>query len=277
MKDSLRCRQIHSWWWLCDNHVVSSGYIYDSLNEQRVVYESKVLTHLRRVDFPAPRKPQMIVRGTRDWLTDSSTSESWSIKVLDKNEQNGPAGERPLERPTGCRRPNPSSLRLGWWYTGQRECDTEWRSTTTAQSWPRRSAFPFSWNLSLMATNCAPMTEEERRSVVQGPGDVEWRSVICLSSLYDQVINAMTFDWSRYEMRRECQEILPGLLLGPFSASKSLETLNSLDITHMWILWYSSDWSANQGIALRIACVYEMLKKLSPSVHGIRNVSSTWC
>jgi len=89
MKDSLRCRQIHSWWWLCDNHVVSSGYIYDSLNEQRVVYKSKVLTHLRRVDFPAPRKPQMIVRGTRDWLTDSSTNESWSIKVLGKMSKTG--------------------------------------------------------------------------------------------------------------------------------------------------------------------------------------------
>lgn len=62
-----------------------------------------------------------------------------------------------------------------------------------------------------MITNGVSMTEEERRSVVQGPGDVEWK----------------------YEMRRECQEILPGLLLGPFSASKSLETLNSLDITHI--------------------------------------------
>ena len=34
-------------------------------------------------------------------------------------------------------------------------------------------------------------------------------------------------------MRRDCQEILPGLLLGPFQASKSLETLKSLGITHM--------------------------------------------
>lgn len=34
-------------------------------------------------------------------------------------------------------------------------------------------------------------------------------------------------------MRRECQEILPGLLLGPFVASKSLETLQSLGITHI--------------------------------------------
>jgi len=34
-------------------------------------------------------------------------------------------------------------------------------------------------------------------------------------------------------MRRECQEILPGLLLGPFIASKSMETLVSLGITHI--------------------------------------------
>lgn len=40
----------------------------------------------------------------------------------------------------------------------------------------------------------------------------------------------------RYEMRRECQEIIPGLLLGPFQASKSLEVLNSLGVTHMWSL-----------------------------------------
>jgi len=36
-------------------------------------------------------------------------------------------------------------------------------------------------------------------------------------------------------MRRECQEILPGLLLGPFVASKSLETLVNLGVTHMCV------------------------------------------
>jgi len=55
------------------------------------------------------------------------------------------------------------------------------------------------------------LSEEELRNVVQGPVDVEWR----------------------YEMRRECQEILPGLLLGPFVASKSLETLSSLKVSHI--------------------------------------------
>ncbi|KAF8895263.1 protein-tyrosine phosphatase-like protein [Infundibulicybe gibba] len=34
-------------------------------------------------------------------------------------------------------------------------------------------------------------------------------------------------------MRRECQEILPNLFLGPFVASKSLETLTALRITHI--------------------------------------------
>jgi len=55
------------------------------------------------------------------------------------------------------------------------------------------------------------LSDEALRNLVQGPGDVEWR----------------------YEMRRECQEILPGLLLGPFQASKSLETLKSLGVTHI--------------------------------------------
>ena len=37
----------------------------------------------------------------------------------------------------------------------------------------------------------------------------------------------------RYEMRRECQEILPGLILGPLQAAKSLDILRSLGITHV--------------------------------------------
>jgi len=39
-------------------------------------------------------------------------------------------------------------------------------------------------------------------------------------------------EW-RYEMRRECQEIIPGLLLGPFQVSKDLQTLLSLGVTHI--------------------------------------------
>ncbi|GBE84883.1 protein-tyrosine phosphatase-like protein [Sparassis latifolia] len=55
------------------------------------------------------------------------------------------------------------------------------------------------------------MNEEQLREMIQGPADVEWS----------------------YEMRRQCQEILPNLLLGPLQASKSLETLQSLGITHI--------------------------------------------
>ena len=46
----------------------------------------------------------------------------------------------------------------------------------------------------------------------------------------------MTIVQFRYEMRRECQEILPGLLLGPFVASKSLETLTGLKVSHMYVV-----------------------------------------
>lgn len=35
-------------------------------------------------------------------------------------------------------------------------------------------------------------------------------------------------------MRRECQEIIPGLLLGPLATSRSYETLQSLGVTHMY-------------------------------------------
>lgn len=38
---------------------------------------------------------------------------------------------------------------------------------------------------------------------------------------------------ARYEMRRQCQEIIPSILLGPFVVSKSLQTLQELGITHM--------------------------------------------
>ncbi|KAG8862422.1 hypothetical protein FRB96_001492 [Tulasnella sp. 330] len=39
-------------------------------------------------------------------------------------------------------------------------------------------------------------------------------------------------EW-RYEMRRECQEITPGLLLGPFQVSKDLDKLKALGVTHI--------------------------------------------
>lgn len=79
----------------------------------------------------------------------------------------------------------------------------------------------------------APPTEDQLRELIQGPGDVEWKlvfKVIFLSG--SQLIALGSY---RYEMRRDCQEIIPGLLLGPFQVSKSLETLQSLQITHMFV------------------------------------------
>ncbi|TCD62304.1 hypothetical protein EIP91_007071 [Steccherinum ochraceum] len=54
------------------------------------------------------------------------------------------------------------------------------------------------------------ITEDQLRELIQGPGE----------------------EWS-YDMRRRCQEILPHLYLGPLQASKSLETLQALGITHI--------------------------------------------
>ena len=42
----------------------------------------------------------------------------------------------------------------------------------------------------------------------------------------------------RYDMRKQCQEILPGVLLGPLQVSKSLETLQSLGVTHKYAALY---------------------------------------
>ncbi|KAJ3558901.1 hypothetical protein NM688_g653 [Phlebia brevispora] len=54
------------------------------------------------------------------------------------------------------------------------------------------------------------ISSEALREMIQGPGE-EWT----------------------YEMRRQCQEILPGLLLGPLQASKSIDTLREKKITHI--------------------------------------------
>ncbi|ETW82345.1 hypothetical protein HETIRDRAFT_417903 [Heterobasidion irregulare TC 32-1] len=54
-------------------------------------------------------------------------------------------------------------------------------------------------------------TGKDLQDLISGPADVEWK----------------------YDMRHQCQEILPGLLLGPFVVSKSLESLRNLRITHI--------------------------------------------
>ncbi|TIB91316.1 phosphatases II [Wallemia mellicola] len=42
-------------------------------------------------------------------------------------------------------------------------------------------------------------------------------------------------DW-RYEMRRECQEIIPNLVLGPYQCSKDTAFLTSAGITHIVVI-----------------------------------------
>ena len=45
---------------------------------------------------------------------------------------------------------------------------------------------------------------------------------------------SLFFATIRYEMRRDCQEIIPGLLLGPYLVSRDLEKLRKLGISHMY-------------------------------------------
>ncbi|KAH9942911.1 protein-tyrosine phosphatase-like protein [Amylocystis lapponica] len=68
------------------------------------------------------------------------------------------------------------------------------------------------------------LSNDQMKDIIQGPGDVEWT----------------------YEMRRQCQEILPNLLLGPLQASKSLQTLQSLGVTHIVCIR-----DAKEGFAVR--------------------------
>ncbi len=74
-----------------------------------------------------------------------------------------------------------------------------------------------------------PVSEEQQRikDLIQGPADIEWRYGRRRRCL------ARCLTVPRYEMRRECQEILPNLWLGPFVVSKSAEAMHSLGITHM--------------------------------------------
>jgi len=87
------------------------------------------------------------------------------------------------------------------------------------------------------------MTEEQIRELIQGPQDVEWKYVLPLLSSDCWVLNHSLRKSSvppsanddRYEMRRECQEILPGLILGPLQAAKSLDVLQGLGVTHVYV------------------------------------------
>ncbi|KAI1320569.1 hypothetical protein EDD11_000531 [Mortierella claussenii] len=60
--------------------------------------------------------------------------------------------------------------------------------------------------------------------------------------LYRHLINqnAPALEW-RYEQRREMQEILPAIFLGPYSATRNLEELKKAGITHIVSLWDVSE------------------------------------
>ena len=52
---------------------------------------------------------------------------------------------------------------------------------------------------------------------------------------YDDYYQSQSQEW-RYEMRREMQEILPGLFIGPFQVAKDVQALQASGITHILIL-----------------------------------------
>lgn len=50
--------------------------------------------------------------------------------------------------------------------------------------------------------------------------------------------------WTRadcisYEMRREAQEIIPGLFLGAFNTATNADRLAEAGITHLWVILFS--------------------------------------
>lgn len=76
-------------------------------------------------------------------------------------------------------------------------------------------------------------------------------------------------------MRRQCQEILPGLLLGPLQASKDLDTLKSLGVTHMYVRQPSE--VGSRLITAFIEYAYGMRRKPSLSAHASQTSSATLC
>jgi serine/threonine/tyrosine-interacting protein len=50
-----------------------------------------------------------------------------------------------------------------------------------------------------------------------------------------QAMSGQELSW-RYEMRREIQEIIPNVFLGPFYAAKDISKLQQLGITHILII-----------------------------------------
>lgn len=61
-------------------------------------------------------------------------------------------------------------------------------------------------------------------------------------NVYRQLMgqNGAVLEW-RYEQRREMQEILPSIFLGPYSATRNLQELQKAGITHIVSLWDMSE------------------------------------
>ena len=76
-------------------------------------------------------------------------------------------------------------------------------------------------------------------------------------------------------MRRQCQEILPGVLLGPLQASKSLETLKSLGVTHMCVVHGNIVLDIIRTHSVCSECVYATRRRHSLFVQDILNTLCT--
>lgn len=141
------------------------------------------------------------------------------------------------------------------------------------------------------------MTEDQLRELIQGPQDVEWKYAvppfIGLSapnySLRPPSLSLpLSVNDDRYEMRRECQEILPGLILGPLQAAKSLNILQGLGVTHVCVPSLNISPQLAIGVtnlvehvfarplAPSTVCAFGTRKRPSRSNHGSRISSNTW-
>ena len=121
-------------------------------------------------------------------------------------------------------------------------------------------------------------TGEELKEIIQGPGDVEWRFVAKHGSPFHQLCS-LFFATIRYEMRRDCQEIIAGLLLGPYLVSRDLEKLRKLGISHMYAS-IQSCYAKHRDVVLkrlmRKASACAMPRRLFLSSRAFQTTSFIW-
>jgi hypothetical protein len=127
---------------------------------------------------------------------------------------------------------------------------------------------------------CSPMntmdsllSPEDIRNLVQGPSDFEWRW-FPHPALVWTVISVMIS--SRYEMRRTCQEIVPGFFVGPVQVSKDREMLASLGITHMCVYVRRSTRPHGLWSTRRAVSVSKKKTCRDMSGHGSRDRFNIW-